>query len=236
LIGNISLENFKEGFLNPRFRRFKGYDLTRYLPVIWWDISELTPKICHDVNEFLHHIGIEATFKSFLSWCEEHKVEGRIQPYHRFTTEIIQSAGLTHRPECEISNLGFYVEMNVRKSVTSGAHLYGRKIVSAEAYTFVHFERYRSTLEELKIAGDAYIRDGVNQFYNHGYNYSPEKEVSPARSFGAAHLISHPNIWWKYYPYLSKYLSRVFYLLQKGELRSGILILARSLKFTNISL
>jgi len=199
------------------FKQFKGYDLTRYLSAIWWDIGELTPKIRHDINEFLHHVGIEALFKPFLSWCKEHNVEARIQPYHRFTTEIIESAGLTHRPECEICNLGFYVEMNVRKSVTSGAHLYGRKIVSAEAYTYLYFERYRSTLEELKIAGDAYIRDGVNQFYNHGYNYSPEKEVSPARSFCAAHLISHPNIWWKYYPYLSKYLSRVFYLLQKGE-------------------
>jgi hypothetical protein len=204
------------------FRLHQGYDLTRYLPAVWWDIGELTPQIRHDVNEFLHHTGLETTFKPFLGWCSEHGVEGRIQPYHRFTTEIVQSAGLTHRPECEIPTIGFGVEMNVRKSVSSGAHLYGRPIVSAEAYTFVHFQRYRSTLEELKVAGDGYVRDGVNQFYNHGYSYSPERDVSPARSVPFANLISHPNTWWEYYPHLSSYVSRVHYLLRQGDFAPDI--------------
>lgn len=199
------------------FRRMQGYDLTRYLPAIWWEIGDLTPKIRHDVNEFLHHVGLEATFRSYLGWCQEHGVQGRIQPYHRFPTEIVESAGLTHRPECEIPSREFHVEMNVRKSVSSGAHLYGRPVVSAEAYTFVHHERYRSTLEELKIAGDTYIRDGVNQFYNHGYNYSPERDVAPTRSVPFANLISHPNTWWPYYHHLSSYVSRVHYLLRQGE-------------------
>jgi len=208
--------------LLDEFRRIEGYDLTRYLPAIWWEIGELTPRIRHDVNEFLHNVGLETTFDTFLGWCKEHGIEGRIQPYHRFTTEIVQSAGLTHRPECEIPSIGFGVEMNVRKSVSSGAHLYSRPIVSAEAYTYVHFQRYRSTLEELKVAGDGYIRDGVNQFYNHGYSYSPERDVSPARSVPFANLISHPNTWWRYYPYLSKYVSRVFYLLRQGEFAPDI--------------
>jgi hypothetical protein len=29
----------------------------------------------------------------------------------------------------------------------------------------------------MKIASDAYFRDGVTQLYNHGYFYSPEKQA-----------------------------------------------------------
>ena len=209
---------WSEGLLEE-FKKFKGYDLTRYFPAIWWDIGKLTPRIRYDLNEFLHHIGIEAFFKPFLGWCRQYQVDARIQTYHRFPTEVVQSAGITHRPECEMTPTRpyFQVEMNVRKSVSSGAHLYGRPIVSAEAYTFIHRERYRTTLEELKITGDAFLRDGVTQLYNMGYSYSPEKDVSPTRSVPWAPVINHSNIWWKHYRCLSSYQAHCCYLLRESE-------------------
>ncbi len=48
--------------LLEEFRQRKEYDLTPFLPAIWWDMGEITPKIRHDVNEFLHEIGMEAFF------------------------------------------------------------------------------------------------------------------------------------------------------------------------------
>jgi len=59
---------------------YKGYDLRRYLPAIWWDIGELTPKVRYDVNDFLGWMGLEATFRPFIDWCSEHNVQARIQP------------------------------------------------------------------------------------------------------------------------------------------------------------
>ena len=214
---------WSEGLLDE-FKKFKGYDLTPYLPAIWWDIGELTPRIRYDVNEFLHHIAINWFFKPFIKWCEEHGVKARIQPHYRFTEEIVQGAGLTHIPECEVTRTYFDVVMIPRKSVSSGAHLYGRNVVSAEAYTFLHQERYRTTLEELKIATDGFARDGVNLIYNHGYPYSPERDAAPTRQVPWANLINHQNIWWKYYGYLAKYISRVCYLLRQGEFVADIAI------------
>ena len=37
-----------------------------------------------------------------------------------------------------------------KKYVASGAHIYGRDVISTEAFTFMHWRRYRATLEELK--------------------------------------------------------------------------------------
>ncbi len=206
------------------FKAYKGYDLTRYLPAVWWDIGELTPRVRYDVNEFLGWLGLDATFLSFINWCGKHNVQARIQPYFRFTEEVIQGAGMTPRPEMEVTTDRFAVVLNPRKQVAAGGHLYGHRIISAEAYTFLHDERYRTTLEQLKGATDAFLRDGVTQFYNHGYIYSPEMHVAPSRDVPWANRISHWNVWWKYYHHLTKYVSRCCFLLRQGEFVGDVLI------------
>jgi hypothetical protein len=207
-----------------QFKSYKGYDVKRYLPAIWWEIGDLTPKIRYDVNDFLCWLGLQATFMPFINWCKEHNVEARIQPYFRFTNEFIQGAGVTPRPEMEVTTDRFAVVLNPRKAVAAGAHLYGRRIVSAEAFTYLHMERYRSTLEEMKGATDSFLRDGVTQFYNHGYIYSPEMHVAPNRDMPWANRISHWNTWWKYYRPLADYTSRCCLLLRQGEFAGDILI------------
>jgi hypothetical protein len=83
--------------LLEEFEKRKGYDLTLYLPAIWWQLGEITPGIRYDVNDFLNEIGREAFFETFLDWCEENGVKGRIQPYG-FETDILQAAGMTRIP------------------------------------------------------------------------------------------------------------------------------------------
>ncbi len=210
--------------LLTQFKRYKGYDLRPYLPALWFDIGELTPKVRFDANDFLSYIGMQTTFATFIDWCNQHKVEARMQPHYRFTEELIQGAGMVPRPEMECTTARFAVVPDPRKAIASGAHLYGRPIVSAESFTFLHPERYRSTMEELKVATDAFLRDGVTQFYNHGYLYSPEMHVAPSRDVPWANRISHWNTWWKYYHYLTAYTARCCYMLRQGEFAGDVLL------------
>ena len=99
-----------------------------------------------------------------------------------------------------------------------------RTIVSAEAYTFLHPERYRTTLEEMKRATDAYLRDGVTQIINHGWTYSEEPEVAPERDMPWASRIQPWMPWFKHYRGLSDYVSRSCWLLRQGHLVADILI------------
>lgn len=208
-----------------RFQAYKGYDLTPYLPALWWDIGELTPKIRYDVGDFLSWLGLDTLFDTFVDWCEQHHTQARIQPYYRFTEELMQGAGRTSRPEMEVSTMWFGVIGDPRKAVAAGAHLYGREIVSCEAYTFLHPTiRYETTLEQMKLATDAFIRDGVTQFYNHGYLYSPEMHVAPQRDVPFANRISHWNTWWKYYHHLTAYISRCCYLMRQGSFAGDVLV------------
>ena len=217
------------GGLMERFKAFKGYDLTRYLPAIWFEVGAISPKVRYDVNEFLHHVGLDAFFKTFLGWCEANGVAGRIQPYG-FTTDILEGAGMTHFPEMEITAgekdavPWFDTRIGPKKYVASGAHLYGRNVVTVEAYTYLHWEPYRATLEELKIASDVFLRSGANKFYNHGYTCSPERDIAPSRRFYAEMLISHPNVWWPHYRLLSDYVARCCYLLRQGRFVADVAV------------
>ncbi len=215
--------------LLDRFRETEGYDLVPYLPAIWWEVGEISPRIRYDVNHFLHRVGLEAFFSTFLDWCQRNGVRGRIQPYG-FTTDIIEGAGMTHIPEMEITAgekdtlTRFDTRIGPKKYVSSGAHIYGRNVVSVEAYTYLHWESYRGTLEELKIASDMFLRSGANKFYNHGYSCTPERETAPSRRFQSEVLISHPNVWWKYYRRLSDYLARCCHLLRQGSFVADIAV------------
>ena len=206
------------------FKRRKGYDLAPYLPAIWFDIGDLTPKIRYDINEYLHELGLETAFRTFVDWCAAHNVQARIQPHYRFTEELIQGAGAATRPETEVTTVRFEVVTDPRKATAAGAHFYGREIVSAEAYTFIHIEHYMTTLAEMKIAADAFLRDGVTQFYDVGYLYSPEMEVAPSRDLEWANGIFHWNTWWRYYHHLTGYNSRCCFLLRQGSFVADVLL------------
>ena len=75
---------------------------------------------------------------------------------------------MTHLPEMEITAgekdavPWFDTRIGPKKYVSSGAHIYGRNIVTTEAYTFMHWENYRSTLEEMKIASDNYLTTAID--------------------------------------------------------------------------
>lgn len=219
---------WSDGLLG-QFEVEMGYDLTKYLPAIWWEVNNLSPKIRYDVNRFLAELGLKTFYEPFLSWCEENGVKGRIQTYG-FETDNIKSAGVTHIPEMEITpgekdqHPWYDTRIGPKKYVASGAHIYGKNTVSVEAHTFLHWERYRATMEEVKISTDGFLRSGANKFYNHGYSSSLERDLAPSRRMPWAPQINPTNVWWKYYPLLTEYTARCSYLLRQGEFAPDIAI------------
>lgn len=215
--------------LTPRFQTVKGYDLVRYLPALWWEVDDLSPKVRYDVNDYLAGEGMRAFFDTFTSWCERHGVKSRIQPYG-FVTDNLAGAGASDIPEMEITAgekdavPWFDTRIGPREYVASGAHLYGRRVVSVEAYTYLHWEQARETMEELKISGDIFLRAGANKFYNSGFTATPEREFVPSRRFTAEVMVSPDVSWWRYYHLLSSYVARCSAVLRQGSPAADIAV------------
>ena len=215
--------------LPAAFQSQKGYDLVRYLPALWWNIGEETPKVRYDINDALRRAGMEAFFDTFGAWSRAHGVKTRVQPYG-FVTDNIEGAGVSDIPEMEITAgekdavPWFDTRIGPRDYVASGAHIYGRNTVSVEAYTYLHWQPYRATLEELKITSDMFLRSGANRFNNHGFIASPETGIAPTRGFYAAIHISPDNVWWPYYHLLSDYIARCCHVLRQGAPHADVAV------------
>lgn len=206
------------------FRRRRGYDLTPLLPALWFDIGPRTSDVRYDLNMTMHALALDHCFRPFLEACASVGLKGRLQPHYRFTEEIVEGAGMAHLPETEVTTARFETVPDPRKATVSGARFYGRPFVSAEAYTFLHRERYRATLEELKRATDAHLRDGITRFYNHGWLYTEEPRPTPDRDMVACERIQPWAPWWPWYRYLAAYVARCSALLRQGAFVGGILL------------
>lgn len=207
------------------FKKEKGYDLRPYLPMLKYDGAPETPYVRYDVGSFLHKLGMEGITATMVDYCDEVGVQMRQQPHYRFTTELIEASGRLQRPETENTKRSFD-PMFWHKLTTSGAQLYpskDKRWVSAEAFTFIN-EKYRVTMEEIKRGTDLFLRDGITQFYNHGYFYTPEKELAPARDLIWMNRISHVNTWWPYYRGLADYQARASFLSRQGRAESDVLV------------
>jgi len=211
------------------FQTTEGYDLVPWLPALWYEVDNLSPKVRYDVNHFLHRQGMKAFFVPFVEWCRAHNVRARIQPYG-FVTDNVEGAGAADIPEMEITpgekDAVPWLDTRIgpREYVASGAHLYGRQVVSVEAFTFLHHEPYRETPLELKIATDGFLRAGANKFYNHGFIASPEHDIVPSRGFFEAIRISPENIWWPYYHCVAAYTARCCWMLRQGTFQADVAV------------
>lgn len=212
--------------LFERFEKEQGYDLRPWLPLLLYPGAPETPYVRYDFNHFLHRLGMEAAIEELAAYCEAAGVHMRQQPHYRFPAELIEASGALQRPETEFTRRSFEPNAYPHKVTTSGAWLYPAKQkrwVSCEAFTFSN-DRYRSTLEELKRGTDLFLRDGITQFYNHGYFYTPEKEVDPARDLIWMNRISHVNPWWPYYRGLADYQARAAFLSRQGRAQAAVLV------------
>lgn len=212
--------------LFDRFQKEKGYDLRPYLPMLKYAGAPETPYVRYDVGSFLHKMGMEGIIGTLADYAGEVGVQMRQQPHYRFATEIIEAAGRLQRPETEFTRRSFEPNAWPHKVTTSGAQFYpskDKRWVSAEAFTFLN-DKYRTTMEQIKRATDMFLRDGITQFYNHGYFYTPEKELAPARDLIWMNRISHVNTWWPFYRGLADYQARASFLERQGRAQADVLI------------
>ena len=102
--------------------------------------------------------------------------------------------------------------------VASNAHVNGKKIVAAEAFTGQPQFAFKVDLFDLKQAGDRAFCNGVNLFVLHASAHQPWPNVKPGMTMGWWGTQFGPSqTWWTHgASEWIKYVSRCQMLLQKG--------------------
>ena len=114
------------------------------------------------------------------------------------------------------------------KPVASSAHITGRRVVGAEAFTGQpQLAQWRQDPYALKATGDRAFCLGVNQLILHTTAHQPWREVRPGMTMGpwGTHF-GRTQTWWEQSPAWLTYVARCQYLLQAGEFVGDICFLS----------
>ena len=198
--------------LAAEFARRRGYDM---LPMLY-RLTVDGPDAARFRADY-HHTLAELYEENFVAVCQRWAA-GRGVSFR------IQSYGI---PPATISSYRFadlfegegwgWREITQTRWASSAAHLYGRVVVSAEVWTWVHSPSFRATPLDLKGEAHEHLLNGINELIGHGWPYSPADAPGLGWFFYAAGALDDRNPWWVAMPELTEYLGRLCWLLQQGE-------------------
>jgi hypothetical protein len=202
------------GDLFAAFQKRHGYDLRRYLPALA-DDGRGSAAIRHDWGETLTQIFNDRFVRQVQGWARAHHTQFRAQLYGT-PPAILSSYRLMDLPEGERAGARWN-EFSPLRLASSAGHVYGRRVISSETFTWLHSPAFRATPLDMKAEADLHFLTGINQIVAHGWPYSPEGIAEPGWRFYAAGAFNAHNPWWPAMREVAGYLQRVSYLLRQGQ-------------------
>lgn len=239
--------NWTEHILQ-RFLDYRGYDARPYLPVLAGYMitsAEVSDRFLHDYRKTVADCMADGHYKRFAALCHEHHllVQNEAAGPSRSGTMCMDGLknlgrsdmpmgefwlGLKHDEEGGLNDdLSYGVsrlengQNKVTKMTASAAHIYGKRIASAEAFTsFRHWTDYPGSLKQ---ATDRAFCEGINRLVIHTSTATRPEDGKPGYEYGAGTHFN-PNVtWWdKSGPFLA-YIARCQYLLQQGRFVADVL-------------
>ncbi len=223
-------QNWTENF-DVEFKKRCGYDLIPRLLCVTGRILESTDyseRVLWDLRRTAADLTYENYFRYFTQKCHENGLKMELEPYGWGSFDALRVAQLADIPVSEFwqpkANKPWSGMQWNTLVAASAAHLTGKKVVGAEAYTRIKGDW---TLHPyvMKICGDRAFALGINRIIFHSAAHNPfHDNVKPGMTMGQFGFQNGRNNTWFYESTAWKqYLARCQSVFQKGEYISDIL-------------
>ncbi len=217
-----------------QFRKYRGYGLTPYLPAINGHTvvnAEVTARFRADFDRTIADCVAENFYAEFARLCHENGVQMRSEaagPGDNPPIDSLRNLGLCDIPAGEFwvnghfnAPGGYNSSPGLRgnlKQTGSAAHIYGKKIAQAEAFTQQEADRTHWSLgpADLKPYGDNAYCEGINYFMLHQATCHLSTDGRPGYEFCAGQHWNPTITWWDQSAAYFSYVGRCQYLLQQG--------------------
>ena len=199
------------------FEKRRGYDVRRHLPALLsGEGGDVAARVLGDYRETISDLLLDTFTTEWSAWARRQGRQVRNQA-HGSPASLLDLYAASDIPETEGSEIQRF------KWATSAAHVAGRRLVSAEAATWLG-EHFRVRLADVRAAVDRFFVAGVNHIVYHGTAYSPTDDPWPGWQFYASVEFSPQNAWWDDFAALNTYVARVQSFLQSGRPDNDVLL------------
>ena len=210
-----------DGFLE-KFRRLRGYDLRSQLPAFQGaGDSDIVARVRADYRETMSDL-----HRAYLArWHEWAKSRGSLtrNQAHGSPGNLLDHYAVADIPETEIFRHVDEAQIPMLQFASSAAHITGKKLISAETFTWLG-EHFQVTPQELKEAADFVWLGGVNHILFHGIPYTPDDAGWPGWLFYASTHMGPNGGLWENLPAFNTYIARVQSFLQSGKPDPDVLL------------
>lgn len=219
------IDSWENGSQNwtPRFReefeRLRGYDPLLYLPVMTGrvvDSLEVSERFLCDLRQTVSDLIVENYAGHLHELAQQHGLRLTIEAYGDTVVANLPYAGRCDEPMGEF----WWPGMGAGGTLTemaSAAHVYGKPICGAEAFTANNDERWLAHPGLIKPLGDQAFCLGINRFVFHRYALQPWADRRPGMTMGPwGQHYERTQTWWEQSGPWHEYLTRCQYLLQSG--------------------
>jgi hypothetical protein len=197
------------------FEARRGYDLrARIEALVGNGDPDTVARVRSDYRATLGELHLDYV-RHWVAWAHERGSLARNQA-HGAPGDLVDLYAAADIPETEVFRKMDEAMMARLKLASSAAHVSGRKLASAEAFTWLG-EHFQTPLSLVKRAADWLYLSGVNHLLFHGIPYSPLGEPWPGYQFYASVNFGPEGGLWRDLPALNGYLTRVQSILQAGD-------------------
>jgi hypothetical protein len=215
----VGSQNWTPKF-RDEFRRRRGYDLLPFLAAMTGrivDSREVSERFLWDLRQTINELLLQNYAGHFRELAHKHGLRLSIEAYTNCPTDEMAYAGRADEPMGEFWSWEKYSAAWSCTEMTSAAHVYGKPIVGAEAFTATDAERWLGHPASIKELGDWAFCEGINRFVFHRYAMQPWLGVKPGMSMGPWGLhYERTQTWWEQSAAWHAYLARCQFLLRQG--------------------
>ncbi len=226
----MGAQNWTANF-RQEFQKRRKYDLLPFLPTYNGSIvgsREISERFLWDVRKTAQELVVENHAEHFKALGQRSGLRLSVEPYDMNPAADLELGAVADVPMCEFwsKNYGYNTSFSCIEA-TSIAHVQGKPVVQAEAFTAEKSEGWKLYPDAIKDQGDWAFATGINKFFYHTFAHQPlDEKLKPGMTMGPYGVHWDRNqTWWPMAKAYHTYIARCSYLLQQGKNVADILYL-----------
>lgn len=221
----MAMQNWTDN-LDSIFQSRKGYDIKTFLPLFagrFVESAEASDAVLGDFRAVTSDLTTENYYGYFTELCHEKGLKTYFEPYG---DGLINELDVAQKADINMGEFWPKRQVKMIGAAVSGSRIYGKNVVSAEAFTSQPHINWKGHPALVKVKGDSAMVEGINHFMLHRFAHQANTHVKPGMTLGFwGFHFDRTNTWW----YNGgkawfKYMARAAYMLQQGRPVSDMLV------------
>ncbi|SEO06980.1 Glycosyl hydrolases family 2, sugar binding domain [Mucilaginibacter gossypiicola] len=203
------------------FKKLMGYEIVPWMPALTGRIVgsvDDTEGFLWDIRKAHANLLAENFYGYYQQCCHKRGIQFNAEPYGDGVFDSLQAGQYLDTPMAEFWTRYIYGSDVTSKQAASIAHVYGKTVAAAEAYTAMPANsKWVDYPYSLKAEGDYFFTLGINRLVFHTFVHQPYHSAKPGMTMGPFGCHFDRNNTWTDQAYgWIKYIQRCQYILQQG--------------------